>query len=76
MIPSWELKEEGDIIYLPLDGEGTYEVGTQFPAGQVETQILGREPDLISWAIDGGMRPAGVWEVLVSPHCLLEVDMG
>ncbi len=24
MIPCWELEEEGDLIYLPLDGEGTY----------------------------------------------------
>ncbi len=55
-IPGGELKEEGDLIYLPLDGEGTYEVGTQLPAGQAETQIPGQEPDLISWAIDGGIH--------------------
>ncbi len=67
-IPGWEFKEEGDLIYLPLDGEGTYEAGTQLPAGQAETQILGREPDLISWAIDGGMRPTCICKVLVSPR--------
>ncbi len=58
-IPGWKLKE-GDLIYLPLNGEGIYEAGTQLPAGQVEMQIPGREPDLISWAIDGGMRPTGI----------------
>ncbi len=41
-IPGWELKEEGYLMYLPLDSGGTYEVGT--PAGQAETQIPGREP--------------------------------
>lgn len=41
-----------------------------------ETQIPGREPDLISWAIDRGIGPASICEGLVSPHCLLEVDMG
>ncbi len=46
-ILGWEL-EEGDLIYLLFDGEGTYEVGTQRLAGQAETQIPGREPDLIS----------------------------
>ncbi len=75
-VPCWELEEEGDLIYLPLDGEGTYVAGTQLTAGQAETQIPGREPDLISWAIDGGVRPAGICEALMSPHCLLEVDMG
>ncbi len=47
-ILGWELKEEGDLINLSRDGEGTYEVGTQLPAGQAETQIPGRKPDLIS----------------------------
>ncbi len=41
MILGWELKEEGDLIYLPLNGEGTYEAGTQLPAGQAEMQIPG-----------------------------------
>ncbi len=73
MIPCWELEEEGDLIYLPLDGEGTYIyiVGTQLMAGM---QIPVREPDFISWAIE--VRPAGICKGLVSPHCLLEVDMG
>ncbi len=38
-------------------------------------QILGGEPDLISKTIDKGGRPAGICKGLVSPHCLLELDM-
>ncbi len=75
-IPCCELEEEGDLINLPLDGEGTYVAGTRLTSGQAEMQIPSREPDLISWAIDRGVRPAGICEALVSPHCLLEVNMG
>ncbi len=41
-VPCWELEEEGNLIYLPLDGEGTYVAGTQLTAGQAEMQIPGR----------------------------------
>ncbi len=71
----WELETEGDLINLPLDGEGTNIEGTQLPASQAETQTPGGELDLISRTIDGGGRPAGIGEGLVSPHCLLELDM-
>ncbi len=63
-IPCRKLEMGGDLIYLPLDGKG-----------QAETQIRGGEPDLISRMIDGGGRPAGICIGLVSPYCLLELDM-
>ncbi len=62
------VKVEGDIIYLPLDGNGTDIAGTQLPARQAEMQILGGEPDLISRMIDGGGRPAGICIGLVLSH--------
>ncbi len=74
-IPCWELEMEGDLSYLPLDGKGTDIAGTQLPAGQAETQIPGGEPDFISRMIDRGGRPAGICIGLVSPHCMLELDM-
>ncbi len=64
---------EDDLIYLPLDGTGTDIAGTQLPAGQA--QILGGEPDLISRMIHGGGRPVGICIGLVSPHCLLKLNM-
>ncbi len=60
--------DEGDLIYLPLDGKGTDIAGTQIPLGQAE-------PDLISRVIGRGGRPAGICIGLVSPHCLLDLDM-
>ncbi len=60
---------KGDLIDLPQDREGTNIARTQILTGQAETQIPGREPNLISWAIDPRGWTGG------SPHCLLEVDM-
>ncbi len=75
-IPCRELETKGDLIYLPLDGKWTDIAGTQLPAGQAEMQIPCDEPDLISRTIDGGGRPAGICIGLMSPHCLLELDVG
>ncbi len=74
-ILSRELETEGDFINLPLDGKGTDIAVTQLLAGQAETQFPGGEPNLISRTIDGGGRPAGICIGLMSPHCLLELDM-
>lgn len=52
-----------------------YIAGTQLLAGQVETQIPCGQPDFALRVIDGGISVTGVCEVLVSSHCLLEMDM-
>ncbi len=48
---------------------------TQLPAGHAGTQIPGGEPKINSRMIDRGRRAAGICIGLVSPHCLLELDM-
>ncbi len=73
-IPCRELEMEGELMYQPLDIKVTDIAWTQLPAGQVEMLISGGEPDLISRTIDG-VEDRAICIGLVTPHCLLELDM-
>lgn len=46
-------EEEGDMVYLPLDGEGTDIAGTQLATGQSKTDVPGRESELLPWMVLG-----------------------
>ncbi len=74
-VPGWKLEKVGDFIYLPLYRERTNVAGTQLLTGQAEAQIPGGQPDLLSRLVSGSRGMLGICEGLMSPHCLLEVDM-
>ncbi len=74
-IPGGKLELVGNLIDLPLDLERTNEAGTQLLAGQAESQVSGGQPHPVSRVVEGSWSASGIREVLVSPHCPLEVDV-
>lgn len=63
----------GDRIELFLDGEGANESGTQFPAGQAQSDNSGGLPDLLYRLEGRSGRSAKVGSHLLPAHCPLEV---
>lgn len=61
----------GDFVDLPQDGERTNIVGTQLRTGQSETDVTGRDPDLIARVVKRSGGVSGVCMSLVSLNCLL-----
>ena len=69
------MKTVGDLVDLPLNGEGTYIAGTQLSTGQAKTDVSGGEPDLLTWLVLGCISSLGVGLALVSSHSSLEMDV-
>ena len=51
MVLRGKIEPVSDLVDLPLHREWTYVAGTQLTAGQAKTDVLGREPDHLSWII-------------------------